>query len=142
MAKVLLDTGCTTSLVNQDLVQKLPWDKGPKVKWNTTAGSFQTGNKVTIKFTLPELWEKREVKTSVHVIDQNMGYDLILGIDLWRELSIDILSSRNVITWDDAEILLRPRNISAKEVLNQTPNLDDPTAVKEAVSRIESILDA
>ena len=65
-----------------------------------------------------------------------MGYDLILGMDLLRELSIDILSSRNVITWDDTEIPLRPRNITAEEVFNQTPNLEDPTAVKEAVNRI------
>ena len=71
-----------------------------------------------------------------------MGYDLILGMDLLRELSIDILPSRNVITWDDAEIPLRPRDISVEEVLNLNPKLDDPTAVKEAVSRIESILDA
>ena len=142
LAKVLLDTGCTTSIVNQDLVKKLTWNKGPKIRWKTTAGYFQTGNKVTIDFTLPELWEKREVKSSVHVTDQNMGYDLILGIDLLREISIDILPSRDVITWDDAEIPLRPRDITAKEVFNQSPSLEDPTAVKEAVSRIESILDA
>ena len=53
-----------------------------------------------------------------------MGYYLILGMDLLRESSIDILPSRDVITWDDAEIPLRSRNITAKEAYNQSSSLD------------------
>ena len=68
-----------------------------------------------------------------------MGYDFIIGLDLIRELGINIRGDNDTIQWGDAEIPLRPRDTTKEEAFF---TLEDPEPVKDAVSRIESILDA
>ena len=68
-----------------------------------------------------------------------MGYDFIVGLDLIRELGINIRGDNDTIQWGNAEIPLRPRDTTKEEAFF---TLEDPEPVKEAVSRIESILDA
>ena len=137
--KILLDTGCTTSIINDKIVKNLSWSKGPKVSWKTSNGYFNTTNTVKVQFTLFELWENREISTKVHTTTQDMGYDFIIGLDLIRELGINIRGDNDTIQWGDAEIPLRPRDTTKEEAFF---TLEDPEPVKEAVSRIESILDA
>ena len=57
---ILLDTGCTTSIINDKIVKNLSWSKGPKVSWKTLNGYFNTTNTVKVQFTLFELYGKIE----------------------------------------------------------------------------------
>ena len=57
---------------------------------------------------MPEFYEQQIVSHNTHVTDADMGYDMIMGIDLLRELRIGILNSTQSIEWDSVEIPMRP----------------------------------
>ena len=67
-----------------------------------------------------------------------MGYDMIIGMDLLGELGIDILNSTHFIKWDEAEIPMRPRDVTIKDAYV----IEDPPLVKASTKRITQILDA
>jgi hypothetical protein len=84
---VLLDTGCTRTIMKRD---KLP-DKFfesrkqiSEVSWATNAGKFVTKYKITLQFSLPEFAPSREINWNVAVDDtaQQSKYDMIIGRDL------------------------------------------------------------
>ena len=68
-----------------------------------------------------------------------MGYDFIVGLDLIRELGINIRGDNDTIQWGNTEFPLRPRDTTKEETFF---TLEDPEPFKEVLSRIESILDA
>ena len=109
------------------------------MSWKISNGYFNTTNTVKVQFTLFELRENREIFTKVHTTTQDMGYDFIVGLDLIRELGINIRGDNDTIQWGNAEIPLRPRDTTKERAFF---TLEDPEPVKEVVSRIESILDA
>ena len=59
---------------------------------------------------IPEIHEQWLVIKRVHVTNSDMGYDIIIGMDLLRELRTDILNSTCSIKLDEAEIVMRPRD--------------------------------
>ena len=109
--KILLDSGCGATLINKNLVEKLKTTKETKTKWKTKAGSFVTERKCKINFTLPALFEKREINWNCYVDESSSNsclYDLIIGRDLMLELGIDICFSTAEIKWDNASIPMHP----------------------------------
>ena len=75
---------------------------------------------------------------NLHVTDAEMGYDMIVGMDMVTTLVINILSSTKSIQWDSAEIPMRPRD----STLQDAYLIEDPEQVKQATKRITEILDA
>ena len=109
--KILLDSGCAATLVNGDLISKLKTTADTKTKWTTKAGNFKTNRKCKIVFTMPALFENREVNWNCYVDDNSSKdcmYDLIIGRDLMHELGIDICFSTAEIKWDNASIPMQP----------------------------------
>ena len=53
--RILLDSGCAATLINQSLIKTLDTTKEKKTKWTTKAGNFSTHRKCEITFTLPAL---------------------------------------------------------------------------------------
>ena len=104
----------------------------------TTAGSFNTTAKSKLQFTMPELHEQRIITHQTHVTNAKMGYDMIIGMDLLKELGIDILNSTQSIKWDTAEIPMRSRHSTVEDAYF----IAEPEAVQEATSRLTKILDA
>ena len=64
---ILLDSGCSSTIVRVRLTEKLHPEKGPPIQWNTQAGNITTNLKVKIDFTLPALSVTNVVTWNWHV---------------------------------------------------------------------------
>jgi hypothetical protein len=95
--RVLFDTGCSSTLINHKLVNKLKkTTKAPSTNWSTKAGNFKTDQNVKVKFMLPAFHENRDIEWTCYVdeSDDNLSrYDMIIGRDLIQELKMDFLFS-------------------------------------------------
>ena len=88
--------------------------------------------------TFPELHKKRVVHWKMHITENELNHDMIMGRDLLAELGIDLLYSKNLIEWDHKNVPFRERNVSADTEYYQL----DPAPVDDATERIKNILDA
>ena len=105
--RVLLDSGCGATLINQSLLGKLKTTKGKTTKWKTKNSTFKTDKKCKVKFSLPAFHEHRKVSWNCNVDETDpafCNYDLIIGRDLMHQLGIDICFSTAEIKWDNASI--------------------------------------
>jgi hypothetical protein len=105
--RVLLDSGCSATLINHSLIGKLKTTKVKETKWTTKSGSFKTDKKCKVTFTLPAFHEHRKINWNCYVDNSDPGtcnYDLIIGRDLMHEIGIDICFSKAEIIWDNASI--------------------------------------
>ena len=61
---------------------------------------------VDVDFTLSEFSDSRRVQWKFHVLPEKsrLPYDMIIGMDLMRNLNMDVLYSDNVVTWDDLKL--------------------------------------
>jgi hypothetical protein len=108
--RVLFDTGCSSTLINYKLVNKLNKTKAPPTNWTTKAGNFKTDQKVKVKFMLPAFHDNRDIEWTCYVdgSDDNLSrYDMIIGRDLIQELKIDFLFSAKLMVWDNASTPMR-----------------------------------
>ena len=83
----------------------------------TANGYFETHEKVKTEFLIPELNDQRLITADMHETQQNMPYDLIIGIDLLKELGIDILNSKLTIKWDESETPFKDRSIKLNKAI-------------------------
>jgi hypothetical protein len=116
--RILLDSGCATTLSNQNLVKTLNTTKENRTKWTTKAGNLSTHRKCEITFTLPALHKHRQITWNCYVDESNaksISYDLIIGRDLMHEIGIDICFSVAEVRWDNASIPMQPVDKSTKE---------------------------
>ena len=143
--RVLLDSGCTATLVNSNMVKHLKKKHTMPTKWSTKAGNFQTTHKCQIEFTLPEFHPGREIEWNVYVDDSPpLKYDMIIGCDLLMHLGIDLIFSKAEIHWDNASIPMKSidsisdANIDTLE--HEILLSHDPDTI--GAERIQSIIDA
>ena len=143
--RVLLDSGCTATLVNANMVKHLKKKHTMPTKWSTKAGNFQTTHKCKIEFTLPEFHPGREIEWNVYVDESPpLKYDMIIGRDLLMHLGIDLIFSKAEIHWDNASIPMKSidsisdANIDALE--HEILFSHDPDTI--GADRIQSIIDA
>ena len=88
---ILLDSGCTSTLLMIRLVKKLSPEGDAPMLWNTQAGNIATNIKVKIDFTLPTLSKTNAVSWNFHVDDSAKGrYNMILGRDISTELVLNL----------------------------------------------------
>ena len=81
--QVLLDSGCSSTIIMVRLVEKLNPYKDAVMQWHAQAGNITTNLKVQIYFTLPALIAKNVVTWKCHMDDSSKGgYDMILSQDL------------------------------------------------------------
>ena len=67
-----------------------------------------------------------------------MGYDMIIGRDLLKDLDMDIKLSSQTIHWDFAEILMRAKNSS----LAYLYHINDSQLVQIELKKAAVIMDA
>ena len=80
---ILLDSGCSSTIVVRRLVEKLGAEKYSVMQWQTEAGSITTNYNIDVYFTLPALSVTNLVTWKCHVDDSSMGkYGMILGRDI------------------------------------------------------------
>ena len=120
--RVLLDSGCAATLINQGLIDKLKTKKEKKTKWTTKAGKFSTNRTCKIKFTLPAFHQHRNINWNCYVDEsppESCHYDLIIGRDLMHEIGIDICFSKAEVVWDNASIPMQPTDKFHKEFMDK-----------------------
>ena len=84
--QILLDGGCSSTIVMGRLVKKLNLDKNAVIQWHTQAGNITTNLEVKIYFTSPALIATNILTWKCHVDDSTKGrYDMILRQDLLME---------------------------------------------------------
>ena len=77
--RILLDSGCSSTIVMGRLVGKIHTDKDDMIQWHTQAGNITTNLKVKVYFTLPALSAINVVTWKWHVYYYNKGrYNIIL----------------------------------------------------------------
>ena len=87
----LLDSGCTSSIMEEQFAKKLRKKVSPKTAWNTAAGNFHTNGKCAVTMQFPQLSETMTIKKDVH-LTKNLSsrYDMVIGTDLMKELGIQL----------------------------------------------------
>ena len=136
--KVLLDTGASSTIINSKFVSKLRQKSDATTEWGTAAGTFITNNKCKLEFTLPEMHDRRLIHWECHVTKQAFNYDMIIGRDLLTELGMEFSFKKQIITWDTAEIPMKPRDC----IPETSFHIKDSFAMDEASDRIKQIIDA
>ena len=77
---ILLDSGCSSTVVMGRLVNKLGLKEDTPMQWNTQAGNITTNPKVKVDFTIPALSATNVVTWRFHVDESTKSrYDMILG---------------------------------------------------------------
>jgi Reverse transcriptase (RNA-dependent DNA polymerase) len=126
---VLLDTGCTKTIVKANRLPKqyLEDNRKPNEKvWNTNSGSFVTKFDVELTFSFIDFAPSKEIKWLVAVdeTDNSTRYDMIVGRDLQHAMGMDILFSTKTLRWDGIEIPMRTAksNLIDSHIINRNYN--------------------
>ena len=84
---ILLDSGCSSTILMGRLVKRLGLEKDAPMQWITQAVDITTNIKVKVDFNLPALSATNAVTWNCHVDDSAKGrYDMVLLQDLQTEL--------------------------------------------------------
>ena len=108
--RILFDSGCGTTIINQAVTAGLTKTKVKSSTWKTKSGSFVTDHVCNITFKMTLFHKHRDITWKAHVdpADHELcKYDLIIGRDLLLELGIDLQFSKASIIWDHAEITMQ-----------------------------------
>ena len=81
--RIILDSGCRSTIATRRLVNKLGLKKDAVMQWQTQAENITTSFMVQVVFTLPKLSVTNVMTWKCHVYDSSWGrYYMILGRDL------------------------------------------------------------
>jgi transposase InsO family protein len=85
----LLDSGCSSTIMEERFAKKLRRKESPATNWSTAAGMFSTTGTVNSLMQFPEFSETMTVKSTIHLTKSvSPRYDMIIGRDLMKELGI------------------------------------------------------
>ena len=135
--KILLDSGSSGTLIKRGLTRNLRVKHDTKTTWHIASGGLTAGGRVSVEFALPEFHPERRIKWEMHPAE-NLGYDVIIGQDLMQELGIVIDFARDICIWDRAELPMKSRDATSKEVFH----IKEPDGVTSDLDCIKKILDA
>jgi len=145
--RILLDSGCGATLINESLIKNLKTTKDKTTKWTTKAGKFSTSSKCNVTFTLPAFHEHREVTWNCYVdqtCQKSCKYDMIIGRDLMHEIGMDILFSKAEMVWDNASVPMQSFDKLDSEYIDMFEDeiffAHDPSTTD--AERIQNIIDA
>jgi hypothetical protein len=138
---MLLDSGCSATLINHYLKKTLECTLDKKTKWITKAGNFTTNRKCEITFTLPAQHKHKEITWTCYVDESDNDsstYDLVLGRELMHEIGIDICFSAAEVRWDNASIPMKSVDKSTQEfeqelLFTQDPLITDAERIQKIV---------
>ena len=81
--RIILDSGCSSTIVMGRLVKKSGLEEDSPMQWHTQAVNITTSLKVKVDFTLPALSATDIVTWRCHMDDSAKGrYHIILGQDI------------------------------------------------------------
>ena len=136
--RILLDSGASSTIVNEKFVKNLRLKKSDETDWSTMAGNFRTNTKCKILFKLPELHETAKIVEDAFVTNMNSNYDMIIGRNTLSELGMVLNFKSQTIEWNDHEIPMKPTTATAETDYH----VDDPECINIESQRMKNILDA
>ena len=145
---VLLDTGCSSSILSDKYLKTVKNIKKSKSHYSTAGGPYKTSKTATLTFKLPEFSTSKDITWQVDMDSgklEELGYDMIIGRDLLQALKVVIDFEYQVIKWDDVSIPMNRTKLSKniKKELNAIFQLaTEPKTVQQATERVSRILDA
>ena len=81
--RILLDSGCSSTIVIRRLLENINAEKYAVMQWQTQAVNITTNLRVNVYFTLPALSAKNVVMWKCHLDDSTRDrYDKILSRDI------------------------------------------------------------
>ena len=144
--RVLLDSGSSHCIADKRLVKNAIADKST---FATGAGALNTKYKKKLLFSLPEFSESKIIDWEFSLTDsEHLGYDIIIGRDLMRELGIVINFNDQTVSWEGTDIPMRDLNrlrklkMTKKELNTIIKNSNEPVVTQEATDRMIKILDS
>jgi hypothetical protein len=79
--QVLLNSGASGSLIHKKFARKLKLKMSKSsTNWTTAAGGVMTNSKCKSQFCIPELEDKILLEYNLHVANNLVGYDMIIGV--------------------------------------------------------------
>ena len=152
MARCLLDTGCTKSIILEEFTEKNRRTKLSKEKsttYQTYGGKFTSSSTASVGFRMVEFENKKQTVEFEFQVDsvgksKTSSYDMIIGTDLLWNMGINIRFRDQLIEWDDERIPMKSHGIiSNPETCELVYNMHtDSPILKEAEDRQARILDA
>ena len=70
--KILLDSGCTATLINHSAVKTLKTSKKKTTNWATKGGNFSTSGKCLANFTLPALHKHQVITWNCYIYTSDL----------------------------------------------------------------------
>ena len=134
---ILFDSGSEESVIQKNTLGKYISENTTPTLWSTAGGDLTTYAKTKVEFTLPEFYENTLLVWKMHVFDQKLNYDIIIGRDLMRELGIKLDFERHRTRWLDVSIPMKRTECTLEDFYVQ-----DTPPVEEASNRMRSILEA
>ena len=119
---VLLDTGCSSSILSDKYLKTVKNIKKSKSHYSTAGGPYKTSKTATLTFKLPEFSTSKDITWQVDMDSgklEELGYDMIIGRDLLQALKVVIDFEYQVIKWDDVSIPMNRTKLS-KNVKKRT----------------------
>ena len=105
-SQILLDSGCTSTIIMIRLVEKICPEKYAVTQWQTQAGNITTNFKVKVDFTLPTLSSTNVVTWKCHVDGSAwVRYGMFLGRYLLTQLVLNLKIYAHVIEADDGPFI-------------------------------------
>jgi hypothetical protein len=111
----LVDSGASSSLLNQALIEQTRFEKTSQVNTTTRethTGQFETTGKVTLaNYCLPQFTTKYKLTSTFHMFQKmpNDKYDFVLGCDILQELALDLCYSAKSFVWQGMSTDMVPR---------------------------------
>ena len=145
---VLLDTGCSSTILSNKYLNHVKHLKKSKSYYSTAGGPYKTSSSATLTFKLPEFSMSKEITWQVDMDSgrlEELGYDMIIGRDLLQALKVIIDFEYQVICWDDVSIPMNRTKLvkGKKKELHAIFQLaTEPKTVQQATERVSRILDA
>ena len=145
---VLLDIGCSNTIVSDKYLNYLESVKKIKTYYATAGGPYKVNKNGTVKFKLPEFSTSKDITWKCDVDNGSLlelGYDMVIGRDLLKALKMVIDFEHDIIKWEDSQILMNRTKITKnkRKQLNAIFQLaTEPKTVQNATARVTKILDA
>ena len=153
MARCLLDTGCTKSMILKKFTDKKRRNKLSKedtVEYETYGGKFKSSMTASVGFKMVEFQQhKNQTIEYLFQVDETSNsnqqhYDMIIGNDLLWNMGINILFNEQQLQWNGDSIPLKTNGmLQSKDLCSMLYSMHtDSPLIKEAEERQNKMLDA
>ena len=112
--KILLDSGASSTIINEKFVKNLQLEKSEETSWSTMARNFNTNTKCKILFKLPKLHETAKIVEEELVTKMSSTYGMIIGPNTLSELGMVLNFISQIIQWEDNKIAIKTTNATTE----------------------------